>query len=77
MDDDEPIIVGERRMVRRGHMPGPEWTLVRCARCRVEASIPTHDLPLDRDPVRDEDGVRLGTCPKCTPRPNRAQRRAP
>lgn len=39
---------------------------VRCANCRREVLVPTHQLPLvAAKPLRDDDGVRLAICGEC------------
>jgi hypothetical protein len=57
-----------------GHVP-EGCAPVRCAKCGKTGSIPIETLPLVEgiSPVRDDDGTRLGVCPRCIP--NRAERR--
>jgi len=72
-DDDRLIVtVGE---VHPGMAPRPGYTTVRCTGCGKEGQIATHTLPIEFNPIRDDDGIRLALCVACQPKPNRAMRR--
>lgn len=57
-----------------GHVPDG-CAPVRCAKCQKLGHVPIEQLPLVEggSAIRDDDGTRLGLCPRCIP--NRAERR--
>lgn len=73
--DRPPDVVAMAALVKPGGTPRPGHTLVRCNGCGREGQVPTEVLPVNFAAYRDEDGVRVGLCPLCQPKPNRAERR--
>jgi len=74
-DDDPEFVIATVGEVHPDMAPRDGYATVRCSHCGREGQIATHKLPIELNPIRGDDGTRLGLCPDCQPKLNRAERR--